>query len=120
MVRERRRKNVDKARERGHRRVVLVDAEEGMSANMERILKQVSPDNAAGQKAKRVLEVNPKHPLIKNLAELQSKGQGERAQLFAEMLYDDALLLEGNVTEPAAMGRRLQDLLTRAARSALG
>jgi molecular chaperone HtpG len=94
--------------------VVLVDAEDGMSANMERILKQVGPDAAGGRGAKRVLEVNPRHPLIKNLAELQSKGQGERAQLFAEMLYDDALLLEGQVQEPAAMGRRLQELLTRA------
>jgi molecular chaperone HtpG len=94
--------------------VVLVDAEDGMSANMERILKQVGPDAGGGRSAKRVLEVNPRHPLIRNLAELQSKGQGERAQLFAEMLYDDALLLEGQVQEPAAMGRRLQELLTRA------
>lgn len=94
--------------------VVLVDAEDGMSANMERILKQVGPEAGGGRSAKRVLEVNPRHPLIKNLAELQSKGHAERAQLFAEMLYDDALLLEGQVQEPAAMGRRLQELLTRA------
>jgi molecular chaperone HtpG len=94
--------------------VVLVDADDGMSANMERILKQVGPDAGGGRAAKRVLEVNPRHPLIRNLAELQSKGQSERAQLFAEMLYDDALLLEGQVQEPAAMGRRLQELLTRA------
>jgi hypothetical protein len=35
------------------------------------------------------------------------------------MLYDDALLLEGTVTEPAAMGRRLQELLLKASRTAL-
>lgn len=98
--------------------VVLVDAEDGISANMERLLKQANQE--LGAKSKRVLEVNPKHPLIRDLAGLQEKGKTEQAELLARMLYDDALLLEGQVSEPAAMGRRLQDLLTRAAASALG
>ncbi len=97
--------------------VVLVDADDGISANMERILKQANQE--VGAKSKRVLEVNPKHPLIRDLAGLQEKGKTDQAELLARMLYDDALLLEGQVSEPAAMGRRLQDLLTRAAANAL-
>jgi molecular chaperone HtpG len=97
--------------------VVLVDADEGMSANMERILKQV---NQAGGRSKRVLELNPRHPLIRNLTQLREAGKTEQAELLARMLFDDALLLEGQVAEPAAMGRRLQDLLTKASQTALG
>lgn len=96
---------------------VLVDAEDGISSNMERILAQHQP--GAAMKASRVLEVNPGHPLIKNLAGLHDAGQTEVAEQMTRLLLDDALLLEGTVTEPAAMGRRLQDLLLRASSSAL-
>jgi molecular chaperone HtpG len=88
-----------------------------MSANMERILKQV---NQAAGRSKRVLELNPRHPLIRNLTRLRETGKTEQAEMLARMLYDDALLLEGQVAEPAAVGRRLQDLLTKASENALG
>lgn len=96
---------------------VLVDADEGISANMERILKQV---NQGGPRSKRILELNARHPLVRNLAGLRERGKTEQAELIARMLYDDACLLEGQVSEPAAVGRRLQDLLTKASESALG
>jgi len=97
---------------------VLVDAEDGISANMERILSQHQP--GAGMKASRVLEVNPGHPLIKNLMGLHDSGKTDLAEQMTRLLLDDALLLEGTVQEPAAMGRRLQDLLLQASSSALG
>jgi molecular chaperone HtpG len=97
--------------------VVLVDAEDGISGNMERILKQVNADAAA--RSRRVLELNPRHPLIKNLASLTSAGKTSEAEPIARMLYDEAVLLDGSVNDPAALGRRLQDLLTRASESAL-
>ena len=95
---------------------VLVDAEQGVSANMERILRAANQDVMT---AKRVLELNPKHPLIKNLAALHDKGMTDEAEPLVHVLLDDALLLEGTVKEPAAMGRRLQDLLMRASAAAL-
>ncbi|MEQ1564466.1 MAG: molecular chaperone HtpG [Myxococcota bacterium] len=98
--------------------VVLVDADDGISGNMERILKQVSPDGMG--KSKRILELNPRHPLIKNLTQLTSAGKQVEAELLARMLYDEATLLDGSVQDPAALGRRLQDLLTRASTAALG
>lgn len=96
---------------------VLVDADEGISANMERILRAANQDVLS---ARRVLELNPRHPLIKNLVALHEKGRTQEAEPLARLLLDDALLLEGTVKEPAAMGRRLQDLLQRAAEAALG
>jgi molecular chaperone HtpG len=95
---------------------VLVDADQGVSANMERILRAANQDVMTAQ---RVLELNPKHPLIKNLAALHDKGMTDEAEPLVRVLLDDALLLEGTVKEPAAMGRRLQDLLMRASAAAL-
>jgi molecular chaperone HtpG len=96
---------------------VLVDEDQGMSGNMERILRSANQDVVGG--AKRVLEVNPRHPLIKNLASLHSSGRTGDAEPIARLLLDDAMLLEGSVKDAAAVGRRLQDLLTMAARSAV-
>ncbi|MBA2321889.1 MAG: molecular chaperone HtpG [Deltaproteobacteria bacterium] len=96
---------------------VLVDEDKGISSNMERILKQVNQDAPA---AKRVLELNPRHPLIKNLEAMRSQGKTGEAEPIARLLLDEALLMEGTVKEPAAMGRRLADLLLRATDQALG
>ncbi|MEN0061930.1 MAG: molecular chaperone HtpG [Myxococcota bacterium] len=98
--------------------VVLVDAEDGLSRNMERVLEQTQ-QGTQGLTAQRVLELNARHPLIKNLAALKANGQEDAAADLARMLYDEALLLEGSVKEPAAMGRRLQDLLVKASQAAL-
>lgn len=95
---------------------VLVDAEDGISSNMERILKGVNQEVAS---SKRILEVNAKHPLIKDLVALHESGRSAVAEPLARMLYDDAMLLEGAVKEPAAVGRRLQALLQQAAASAV-
>ena len=95
---------------------VLVDAEQGVSANMERIMRAA---NQEVMTARRILELNPKHPLIKNLAALHEKGETTIAEPLIRILLDDALLLEGTVKEPAAMGRRLQELLITASAAAL-
>lgn len=96
---------------------VLVDADHGLSSNMERILRAANQD-VPGASA-RVLELNPTHPLIRNLAQLHANGREAAAEPLARLLYDDALLLEGSVKEPAAMGKRLQALLLSASEAAL-
>jgi molecular chaperone HtpG len=96
---------------------VLVDDEAGMSANLERILRAANQDVVGGRK--RILELNPKHPIIRNIATLHADGKTDAAEPLVELLYDDALLLEGTVIEPAAMGRRLQALLEKASAAAL-
>jgi molecular chaperone HtpG len=88
-----------------------------MSANMERILKQANAESAG--RSRRILELNTRHPLIRNLTKMVEAGQKDQALPLARMLYDEAMLLEGAVHEPASLGRRLQELLTRASESAL-
>lgn len=95
---------------------VLVDSEDGISGNMERILREAQQNAPAAQ---RVLELNTGHPLVKNLAQLHADGKTSSAEPIARLLLDDALLLEGTVKDPAAIGRRLQALLEQASAAAL-
>ncbi len=92
---------------------VLVDQEGAMSANLERILR------AANQKvggSKRVLEINPEHPMVKNLARLQSEGK-EGIEPFARLLLDYANIAEGRLEDAEGFTKRLQGLLERASAS---
>lgn len=97
---------------------VLVDDEDGISSNMERILQRAQ--ESSWYKARRYLELNPRHPLVRNLAALKERGSESEAEPLARLLLDEALLLEGTVKDPAAIGRRLQGLLERASQLALG
>ncbi|MFT7518242.1 MAG: HSP90 family molecular chaperone, partial [Kiritimatiellia bacterium] len=96
---------------------VLVDADDGISSNLERILKQANQDSP--MPTKRVLEINSKHPLIRNLATLQESGQEDIARPLAELLLDEARLIDGTLEHAAAMGRRVQSLLERVAAQAV-
>ena len=96
----------------------LVAGEGDPGANMERILRMV--DQGAPER-KRILELNPSHPILHNLALLAKKEPGsDRVKSWAEMLYDQALLAEGVVEDPASLVKRIQDLLTEVSRSAVG
>jgi len=91
---------------------VLVDDEQGVSTNMERILRQA---NQEVPQARRWLEINPKHPLVRDLATLQSKGAEGPAKQLTQLLYDGAQLMDGTAEDTAAIGRRLAAMLTEAA-----
>jgi molecular chaperone HtpG len=95
---------------------VLVDEDHAMGGNLERILRAANQDVSA---QKRILELNVRHPIVKNLAKLHENGKASVAEPLARLLYDDALLLEGTVREPTALGRRLQGLIEQASEAAL-
>lgn len=87
----------------------LVVGEGELSGNLERLLK------AAGQKAPAVtpvLEINPRHALVKRL-----EGEGDaRIGDWAALLLDEATLAEGaQLADPAAFVRRLNALMFPAA-----
>ncbi len=84
----------------------LVSAEHEMSASMERILKEAGQDVPL---SKRVLELNPEHPLLLRLKE---EADETRFNDLTRVLYDQALLSEGGQLEdPADFVRRLNGLL---------
>jgi len=83
----------------------LVTEEHEMSANLERILKQV------GQEApdiKPILELNPEHPLVKKL----DGEKDERFEDLASIIFDQALLAEGGqLDDPATFVAKLNAML---------
>ncbi|MSQ69031.1 MAG: molecular chaperone HtpG [Gammaproteobacteria bacterium] len=85
----------------------LVGDDYDMSVNLQRILR------AAGQEvppARRILEVNERHPLLIRLA--TEEGEQRFADL-AQMLFEQAVLVEGGrLDDPAAFVRRLNTFLT--------
>jgi molecular chaperone HtpG len=96
----------------------LVASEGDMGVNMERIMRIMGED---APNAKRILELNPESPIVKNLNTLAERDAGsERIGLWAEMLYEQALLSEGVVQDPAKLVRNIQDLLTQASSAAVG
>lgn len=84
----------------------LVSDQDGISANLERMLK------AAGQKvpgSKPVLEINPHHPLVQRL-----KYESDEARFsdWSHILFDQALLAEGGqLDDPAGFVKRLNGLI---------
>ena len=94
----------------------LVSDENAMSSHMERIMK------ASGQAmpaSKRILEVNPSHSLIKSLAQQQNKGSDKTLlNDWIEVLYDTALLAEGNqVKNPGIFAKKLTKIMEIASRN---
>ncbi|ROO31174.1 molecular chaperone HtpG [Salinisphaera japonica] len=91
----------------------LVADEHGMSAHLERILKEAGQEmpNTAPH-----LEINPTHPLVDRLANEQ--GETEFAD-FSQMLFEQAVLAEGGELEdPATFVRRMNQMLLAVSRGA--
>jgi len=93
---------------------ILVDQEGGMGSNMERILRAANQE--VGPSAKRVLELNPEHAMVKTLAKLSGDG-ASGLEPFARLLLDHAEIAEGRVEDPAGFAGRLQALMEKAAES---
>ncbi len=84
----------------------LVVGEQDMSMNLERMLKAAGHDVPH---VKPILEVNPTHPIVKQLAEEQSE---ERFHDWSMVLFEQALLSEGGqLDDPATFVHRLNSLL---------
>ena len=87
----------------------LVNADGAMKPEIQRVYRLLNQEMDA---PKNVLEVNLRHPLIQRLA--QTAAESRVTPLVIEQLYENALLLEGSVTDPAKMIARIQDLMTAA------
>ncbi|WP_188258801.1 molecular chaperone HtpG [Azospirillum tabaci] len=95
--------------------VCLVADENDMDMHLERLLKQHKQLGMDAPAAKRILEVNPAHPLIKRLAE-RAKASGAATSLddAAWLLLDQARIVEGEaLPDPAAFARRLASAMEK-------
>jgi molecular chaperone HtpG len=88
----------------------LVADEFGLSAHMERMMKATNKEFTG---TKRILEVNPSHPIIRSLVnKAESNPADQTLEEWVEVLYDTALLAEGSpVRNPGAFARKLTKML---------
>ncbi len=71
---------------------VCLTAGEGISFEMEKYFQTVQPD--AGIKAERILELNTEHPAFRALSKAVEHDP-EKAKAYAQVLYNQALLIAG-------------------------
>ena len=69
------------------------------------------PDADEKMKAKRILEINPEHPLLQTLRRVHST-QPEKLPDIAWLLYDQACLMEGlPIEDPMGFSKKLAQLM---------
>jgi molecular chaperone HtpG len=87
--------------------VTLSSKMPGMDAHMERMMRMMNQSTGMGAT---ILEVNTAHPLIHNLARLQSEGDEKTVNMVAKQLYEGARLLHGDLDSPADFVRNMADV----------
>jgi len=80
--------------------VTLVGGKDAMDSQMERMMKMMQQEMPA---AKKILEVNPSHPIIRNLS-----------GMMIGQLYEGALLLEGDLASTTGFVQRMNELIEAA------
>lgn len=85
---------------------------EGMlSIEMEKVLNSMPMEN--GAKAQRVLEINPNHPVFSSITTIE-KDNDEKLTLYANLLYQQALLIEGlSVEDPVSFSNDICTLMAK-------
>jgi molecular chaperone HtpG len=88
----------------------LVTEEGGLDPGMEKILKAMGQDVPAN---KRILEINPSHPLFEAMNRIIEKDvKEETLKEYVELLYSEALLLEGSKPkDPVAFAKSISKLM---------
>jgi molecular chaperone HtpG len=88
----------------------LVADEGGLDPQMEKLLKSMGQDVPSG---KRILEINPGHQVFEAMNSLIEKGgQDELLKEYIDLLYNQALLLEGSkVKDPTAFAKSIAKIM---------
>lgn len=87
-----------------------ITAEGPVSLEMERVLSQ-GPEGSEF-KSQRVLELNAKHPVFETLKAAQASGDADKVKLYADLLYNQALLVEGlPIEDPVGFAQNVAKLM---------
>ncbi|MBX2860230.1 MAG: molecular chaperone HtpG [Vampirovibrio sp.] len=90
----------------------LVGDTHDMTPQMEKLMKAM---NQEAPKTKRILELNPDHPILEKLNGAFSQNKEDtRIEDYAHLLYNQALLAEGSpIPDPAKFSKLLSDLMVQ-------
>ena len=87
-----------------------ITAEGPVSLEMEKVLN--AGPMPEGVKSQRVLELNAQHPVFAKLQAAQEGEDADKLRLYTELLYDQALLMEGiDVPDPVAFAQNVCKLM---------
>jgi molecular chaperone HtpG len=87
----------------------LVDPEGTMNPELQRVYKYLGKEYEI---PKKILELNPAHPILKGLFKLDAHSDLQTA--IVEQLYDNALLVEGLHPDPSSIAARVQQIIEAA------
>ena len=88
-----------------------VTTEGPVSLEMERLMSQM-PEGMGEVKSQRVLELNAKHPVFESLKAAQEAGDAEKVKLYTDILYNQALIVEGMpIADPVAYANAVTKLM---------
>ena len=89
---------------------VTLSAEGGISMEMEKVLRRMP--NAEGVESTKVLELNPNHTVFAALKAAHAAGDTDKIAKYAELLYDQALLIAGlPIEDPVAYAQLVCGLM---------
>ena len=89
---------------------VCLTADGEVSLEMEKVLNTM-PNNDANVKSQKALEINPDHPIFEKLKELFESDK-EKLDLYTELLYNQALLIEGiDIENPLDFSNKICSLM---------
>ena len=90
---------------------VSLSSEGGISMEMEKILRKM-PAGGEGMESTKVLELNPNHAVFGALKAAHEAGDTDKINKYAELLYDQALLIEGlPLEDPVAYAQLVCSLM---------
>lgn len=94
---------------------VLVADEWAMSAHMERLMQRMGR-GADVPDAKRILELNPEHPVVQKIQQIAEQDAADpRIETYGHLLLDEATIAEGSkIKDPAAFAARINELIAKA------
>ena len=87
----------------------LADADGNANPELQRVYKYLGKEYEI---PKKILELNPTHPILKNLLKLEAGS--ELQNIIIEQIYDSALLVEGLHPDPSSIAARVQQIIEAA------
>ena len=94
----------------------LTAGEGAMNAQMEQMMRAMGQEVP---KQKKILELNPSHPLVETLNEVYGQGKdSEKFNDYVDLVYDQALLTEGSqLKDPLGFAKKVSDLMVKAGKA---